>query len=223
MNKSLFLQAVSKFGSGLLIVGLMIFGAAGTVNFLNGWLFIGVLFVPMFVAGIIMMFWAPELLKKRLNMKEKQKEQKMVIVLSGVMFSTGFVVAGLTHRYNWYMLPQKISVGASIVFLLGYLFYAMILKSNEYLSRTVEVQVDQKVVDSGFYSVVRHPMYGITILLFLTMPLILGSIFSFFVFLIYPFIVVKRIKNEEMVLEKELKGYKEYQKKVKYRLIPFVW
>jgi len=223
MTKELFVQAISKFTLGIIIVGLLIFGTAGTTAFWNGWLFMGVLFIPMFFAGIVMMIKNPELLKKRLNAKEKQSEQSMVIKLSGLMFLSGFVVAGLNYRFNWHMLPAKISKGAAVVFLLAYLFYAEVLRENTYLSRMIEVQEDQKVIDTGLYSIVRHPMYGATVPLFLTMPLILGSLFSFVIFLVYPLIIAKRIKSEEMLLASELEGYFEYQKKVKYRLIPFVW
>ena len=182
-----------------------------------------VLFVPMFLAGIVMMFKNPELLKKRLNAKEKEDEQSLVIKLSGLMFLAGFIVAGLDFRFGWLPLPKGVSIGAAVVFLVAYALYAEVLRENTYLSRTIEVQEGQKVIDSGLYGIVRHPMYAVTLLLFLAMPLVLGSLISFVVFLAYPFIIAKRIKNEEAFLEKELDGYAEYKNKVKYRLIPFVW
>ncbi len=182
-----------------------------------------VLFVPMFLAGIVMMFKNPELLKKRLNAKEKEDEQSLVIKLSGLMFLAGFIVAGLDFRFGWLPLPKGVSIGAAVVFLVAYALYAEVLRENTYLSRTIEVQEGQKVIDSGLYGIVRHPMYAVTLLLFLAMPLVLGSLISFVVFLAYPFIIAKRIKNEEAFLEKELDGYAEYKNKVKYRLVPFVW
>ncbi len=223
MTLKLFIQAIFKLSLGIVLVGLLIFLPAGTLSFYNGWLFIGVLFVPIFLVGIVMMFKNPELLKKRLNAKEKQKEQNLVVKLSGLMFLAGFIVAGLGFRFDWYTLPKPVSVGASVMFLVSYVLYAEVLRENIYLSRTIEVQENQKVVDTGLYSIVRHPMYSATLILFLSMPLILGSIYSFFIFLAYPFIIAKRIKNEEELLEKELAGYREYKEKVKYRLIPFIW
>ena len=182
-----------------------------------------ILFIPMFIAGIVMMIKSPDLLRKRLNAKEKENEQKQVILLSGLMFLAGFIIAGLNYRYNWIMIPDIVVIISSIIFILAYIIYAEVLRENEYLSRTIEVQENQKVIDTGLYGIVRHPMYGATILLFLTMPLILGSIISFVIFLIYPFIISKRIKNEEEVLERELVGYTEYKNKVKYKMIPFIW
>ena len=223
MNIKLFFQAIIKFAIGVLIIGALIFIPAKTINYWNGWLFMGLLFVPMFIAGIIMMIKSPELLKKRLNAKEKENEQKQVILLSGLMFLIGFILAGLNYRYNWIILPNYVVIIASNIFVLSYIMYAEVLRENAYLSRTIEVQENQKVVDTGLYGIVRHPMYSATILLFLSMPLVLGSIISFMVFLIYPFIIAKRIKNEEEVLEKELEGYSEYKRKVKYKLIPFIW
>lgn len=223
MTFNLFFQATFKFLLGIVLVGLLIFLPAGTFSYFNGWLFMGILFVPMFFAGIVMMFKNPDLLKKRLNAKEKQEEQKLVIKLIGLMFIVGFVVAGLDFRYNWNTLPKSIVIIASVIFLVAYILYAEVLRENTYLSRTVELQENQKVIDTGLYSIVRHPMYSITLLLFLSMPLVLGSAFSFLIFLAYPFIIAKRIKNEEEFLEKELNGYREYKQKVKYRLIPFVW
>lgn len=223
MTKELFIQAIIKFALGIVLVGMLVFLPAGTLAFLNGWLFMGVLFVPMFLAGIVLMLKNPELLKKRLQAKEKQSEQSLVVKLSGLMFLVGFIIAGLNYRFDWYMLPLTVSIVATILFLIAYLLYAEVLRENTYLSRTIEVQENQKVIDTGLYGIVRHPMYSATLLLFLTMPLILGSIYSFVVFLAYPFIIAKRIRNEEMVLENGLEGYKEYKDKVKYRLIPFVW
>ena len=219
----LFFQAIIKFLCGALIVGLLIFLSAGTVNFWNGWLFMGVLFIPMFIVGIIMFFKSPELLKKRLNAKEENGEQKQVILYSGILFILCFVLAGFNFRYEWIILPDIVVIIASIVFVISYILYAEALRENEFLSRTIEVQENQIVIDTGLYGIVRHPMYVITIFLFLSMPLILGSIISFLIFLIYPVIIIKRIKNEEDFLEKNLQGYTEYKQKVKYRLIPFVW
>ncbi len=223
MTTKLFIEAVTKFVLGFVLIGLLIFLPAGTFSFSYGWLFMGILFVPMFLAGIVMMFKNPELLQKRLNAKEKQKEQSLVVKLSGLMFLAGFIVAGLGYRFNWYLLPKGIVIGASVVFLIAYLLYAEVLRENTYLSRTIEVQENQKVIDTGLYGIVRHPMYSVTLLLFLSTPLVLGSIYSFFIFLAYPFIIAERIKNEEQVLEKELDGYHAYKQKVKYRLIPFIW
>lgn len=223
MTKELYVQAIFKFSLGVIFVGLLVFGTAGDILFWNGWLFMGILFVPMFFAGVVMMVKNPELLKKRLNVKEKQGEQSMVIKLSGLMFLIGFIVAGFNYRFSWHILPTSVSIGAAIVFILAYLLYAEVLRENTYLSRTVEVQENQKVIDTGLYGIVRHPMYSVTLILFLAMPLVLGSLISFVVFLAYPFIIAKRIKKEEMLLENDLEGYRAYQKKVKYRLIPFIW
>ena len=223
MNKKLFFQAIIKYLVGVILVGALLFIPAGSFEYLNGWLFMGLLFIPMFIAGIIMMFKNPELLKKRLNAKEKQNEQKQVVLFSGLMFLTGFIVAGLNYRYKWIELPNVVIIISSILFIISYILYAEVLRENTYLSRTIEVQKEQKVIDKGLYGIVRHPMYAVTIILFLTIPLVLGSIISFIVFLLYPIIIAKRIKNEENVLEKELKGYTEYKKKVKYKIIPFIW
>ncbi len=223
MTTKLFVQALTKFLLGFVLVCLLIFLPAGTFSFFNGWLFVGVLFAPMLPAGIVMMLKNPELLKKRLNSKEKQKEQSLVVKLSGLMFLAGFIIAGLGFRFGWYVLPKGVSLGAAVVFLVSYVLYAEVLRENTYLSRTIEVQENQKVIDTGLYGIVRHPMYSVTLLLFLSMPIVLGSIYSFLVFLVYPFIIAKRIKNEEEFLEKELDGYLEYKQKVKYRLIPFIW
>ena len=223
MTKKLFIQAILKFLLGVILVGALIFWPAGTLYFMNGWIFMGILFVPMFGAGLVMMAKNPRLLKSRLDAKEKEREQDLVVKLSGLMFLAGFIVAGLNYRFGWHMLPKNISYAAAIVFLLAYVLYAEVLRENTYLSRTIEVQEDQKVIDTGLYGIVRHPMYFVTLLLFLSMPLVLGSMISFVIFLAYPLIIAKRIKHEELFLERELPGYKEYKKKVKYRLLPFVW
>ena len=223
MDKKLFIQAIIKYILGVVSIGALLFIPACSFEYWNGWLFMGLLFIPMFIAGIILMIKNPELLRKRLNAKEKENEQKEVILFSGLMFLSGFIIAGLNYKYNWIEVPNIIVIISSILFIIAYILYAEVLRENTYLSRTIEVQENQKVVDTGMYGIVRHPMYAVTILLFLTMPLILGSIISFIIFLIYPFIIGKRIKNEEEVLEKDLKGYIEYKKKVKYKLIPFIW
>ena len=223
MTVKLFIQAITKFILGVLLVGVLIFLPAGTFAFMNGWIFMGILFVPMFLAGLVMMAKNPELLKKRLDAKEKQREQNIVIKLSGLMFLIGFIVAGLNYRFAWHILPHWVSIAAAVVFLIAYLLYAEVLRENTYLSRTIEIQENQKVIDTGLYGIVRHPMYSVTLLLFLAMPLVLGSIISFIIFLAYPFIIAARIKGEEKFLAEELEGYKEYQKRVKYKLIPFVW
>lgn len=223
MTKKLFLQAITKYLLGVVLVGVLIFGTAGTFRFWNGWLFMGVLFVPMFFAGIVMMVKNPDLLRKRLNAKEKLGEQSLVIKLSGLMFLAGFGAAGLTVRFGWYQLPAGVSIGAAVAFLLGYLLYAEVLRENTYLSRTVEVQEGQRVIDTGLYGMVRHPMYSATLLLFLSIPLILGSLHAFVIFLAYPFLIARRIKSEEAFLTQELAGYPAYLQKVRYRLIPFLW
>ena len=223
MSAGLFFRAMLKFLIGAAVIGLLIFLPAGTIYFWKAWLLMGILFVPMFFAGIFMMFKNPELLKKRLNANEKEPEQRLVILLSGVMFVLGFVSAGLNFRFHWIELPDWVSLAAAGVFVLSYLLYAEVLRENTYLSRTVEVQENQKVIDTGLYGIVRHPMYGVTVFLFLSMPLVLGSIISFAFFLMYPFIIAKRIRNEEKVLEEELEGYAEYKKKVKHKVIPFLW
>lgn len=223
MNVKLFFEAIIKFISGFIIVGLLLFIPAGTIHYFNGLLFMALLFIPMFIAGIIMLFLNPELLRRRLNAKEKESEQKEVLLFSAIMFISGFIVAGLNYRYNWIMLPNIVTIISSVIFILSYIMYAEILRENSFLLRTIEVDNNQKLVDTGMYGIVRHPMYLITIILFLSMPLILNSIISFIIFLMYPIIIVKRINNEEKVLAKDLKGYPEYQKKVKYKLIPYIW
>ncbi len=223
MTVKLFLGAILKFILGIALVGVLIFLPAGTFFFFNGWLLMIILFVPMFFAGIVMMFKNPELLQSRLDAKEKQKDQSVVVKLSGLMFLAGFVVSGLSFRFNWFMVPKGVAIGASVVFLAAYVLYAEVLRENTYLSRTIKVQENQKVIDTGLYGIVRHPMYSVTLLLFLSMPIVLGSLYSFVIFLAYPLIIAKRIKGEEEFLEKELVGYSEYKQKVKYRLIPFIW
>ena len=223
MTSKLLLSAVLKFLLGVILVGVIIFLPAGSLEYYQGWVLMGILFIPMFIAGIVMIIKNPTLLASRLKAKEKQKEQDLVQKLSGLMFVAGFILAGLGYRFNWYILPLPVVIVASITFVLGYILYAEVLRENTYLSRTIEVQEGQKVVDTGLYAVVRHPMYSATLLLFLSMPLVLGSLYSLVVFLAYPFIIAFRIINEEKFLEKELVGYKEYKERVKYRLIPFIW
>ena len=223
MDKKLLLQASAKFFSGLLLTFVLLFVPAGSLNFRQAWLFIGILFIPMFAAGIILLKKNPELLKKRLSAKEEQNEQKLVVLFSGLMFLAVFIIAGLNFRFGWIILPSWVSYAAAAVFLLGYVLYAEVLKENTYLSRTVEVQENQKVIDSGLYGIVRHPMYMSTLLLFLSMPLVLGSVISFAVSLIYIPIIAKRIRNEEKILDQGLDGYSEYKQKVKYKVIPLIW
>ena len=223
MSVKLFFDALIKISLGILIIFLLVFLPAGTIKFWNGWLFIALLFIPMFIAGVVMMIKSPDLLRRRLNIKEKQSDQKEVIAISGLMFLVGFIVAGLNFRFNWLQLPNYLVILGSVVFIISYIIYAEVLRENAFLLRTIEVEEGQKLVDTGLYGVVRHPMYAATIFLFLSMPLILGSLYSFIIFLIYPFIISKRIKNEEKVLEENLKGYKEYKEKVKYKMFPFIW
>lgn len=223
MDAKLFGQAIIKFTSGLVLVGVLIFLPAGSFEYWQGWLLMGILFIPMFIAGLVMMKKSPELLRKRLNVKEEEKEQKMVILFSGIMFFAAFVVAGLNYRFEWMVLPAWVSYAAAVVFIAAYVLYAEVLRENAYLSRTVEVQQDQKVIDTGLYGIVRHPMYMSTLLLFLAMPLVLGSVISFVIMLAYISIIAMRIGNEEKVLEEGLQGYSEYKKKVKRKVIPFIW
>lgn len=223
MSVKLFFEAITKFILGFVIIGLLIFLPAGTLNYVNGWIFMGVLFIPMFIAGIIMMIKNPNLLASRLETKEKEKEQSLVVKLSGLMFLVGFIIAGLDYRYKWIELPKWTLYVSVVLFILSYILYAEVLRENAYLSRTIKVQENQKVVDTGLYGIVRHPMYTAIIILFLSMPLILGSLISFFIFLAYPILIGFRAVNEEKVLIKELEGYDEYIKKVKYRFIPFIW
>ena len=223
MNKKLFIQAIGKFLLGVIILGLLLFLPAGSLSYWQGWLFMGILFVPMFVAGLVMMAKNPELLRKRLNAKEEEKEQKMVVKLSGLLFIAAFVVAGLNWRFGWCVLPDWAVWVAVALFLACYLLYAEVLRENTYLSRTIEVQENQKVIDTGLYGIVRHPMYSATTLLFLAMPLVLASPISFVIMLFYLPIIVKRIRNEEAVLTEGLAGYREYRERVRYRLIPYLW
>ena len=219
----LFIEAIAKFILGVVLVGVLIFLPAGTLHYGGGWLLMGILFVPMFAAGLVMLAKNPDLLRSRLDAKEKQKEQQLVVKLSGLMFLAGFVVAGLGVRFGWYILPRWVSLCAAAAFLLAYVLYAEVLRENTYLSRTIEVQQGQKVIDTGLYGMVRHPMYSATLLLFLAMPLVLGSVYAFLIFLVYPFIIAARIRGEEAFLEQELEGYAAYKQKVKYRLVPFIW
>lgn len=223
MTLKLFIQAILKFSLGVILIGALIFLPAGTFSFAGGWLLMGILFVPMFCAGIVMMIKNPMLLASRLDAKEKEREQSIVVKLSGLMFIVGFVLAGLDFRFGWIKLPFTVNIAAAVVFIIAYLIYAEVLRENTYLSRTIKVVEGQKVVSTGLYGIVRHPMYFATILLFMAMPLVLGSLISFIVFLAYPFIIAARIKNEEEVLSRELEGYEDYKKKVKYRMIPFIW
>ena len=223
MDTKLISQAIGKYLSGLLIVGLLLFLPAGTFAFWQAWLLIGILFIPMLIAGLIMMMKSPGLLRKRLDAREEESEQKAVIALSGLMFLAAFVVAGLNFSFKWIVLPHWVSWAAAVVFLLAYALYAEVLRENVWLSRTVEVQGNQKVIDTGLYDVVRHPMYMSTLLLFLAMPLELGSVLSFAIMLAYIPIIAKRIRNEEKVLESGLEGYAEYKRRVRYKVIPLVW
>lgn len=219
----LFLQALTKFLCGLLLVGALLFLPAGTLYYPQGWLFIGLLFIPVLILGIVLFLKAPSLLEKRLNAKEKEAPQKGVVALSGLVFLAGFIIAGLDFRFGWSQVPPVITLLSSLLFLLGYGLYAEVMRENAYLSRTVEVQQDQKVIDTGLYGIVRHPMYLATLLLFLALPLILGSWFSLLIFLLYPPLLVIRIRNEEQVLTEGLIGYQEYKEKVRYRLFPYLW
>ncbi len=219
----LLLNALTKFTCGLLLVGLLIFLPAGTLRFMGGWLLMGLLFGPMLIAGFVMFFKSPDFLEKRLDAKEKQATQKAVVTLSGLMFIAGFVVAGLDYRFGWSQMPRPVTVVASILFLLSYALYAEVMRENAYLSRTIKVEAGQKVVDTGLYGIVRHPMYMATILLFLMMPIVLGSWYALMIFALYPAIIIVRLKDEEDLLTKELAGYAAYKKKVKYRILPFIW
>ena len=222
-KNTLFIQAIGKFLLGVVILGLLIFVPAGSLSYWQGWLFMGILFVPMFVAGLVMMTKNPELLRKRLNAKEEEKEQKLVVALSGLIFIAVFLIAGFNWRYRWILLPDWAVWVSAVVFLVCYLLYAEVLRENTYLSRTIEVQENQKVVDTGLYGIVRHPMYSATTLLFLSMPLVLASPISFAIMLLYIPLIAKRIRNEEKVMEEGLAGYKEYKIRVKYKVIPYIW
>lgn len=223
MTAKLYIGTVCKFLFGVVLVGALIFLPAGTLTFFNGWLLMGVLFLPMLLVGIVMMVKDPALLQKRLHGKEKEQDQQIVVKLSGLMFVIGFIVAGLGYRFGWFMVPIGVSVGAAVVLILSYVLYAEVLRENAFLSRTIAVQEGQRVIDTGLYGVVRHPMYGATLFMFLSIPLILGSVYALGVFLAYPLIIAKRIKGEEALLERELDGYCNYKERVRYRLIPFVW
>ena len=223
MRKNLAARAVSKYLAGLVMVALLLFVPAGSLAYPNGWLFISLLFIPMLVLGLVLLFKAPELLEKRLNAKEEQGEQRKVVGLSALLFLAGFVTAALDFRFGWSQLPGWLVLAASVILLLSYGMYAEVMRENAYLSRTVEIQENQKVIDTGLYGIIRHPMYTSTILLFLSIPLVLGSGVAFLLFLAYPVLIAKRIRNEEQVLEEGLAGYREYKQKVKYRLIPFIW
>lgn len=223
MNKSLLIQALTKFLAGIVLVALLLFLPAASFAYWQAWLLMGILFVPMFFVGIILLLKSPDLLRKRLNAKEKDSEQKAVVAISGCLFLIAFIVAGLNWRFQWLLLPDWVVYAASALFVASYFLYAEVLRENAYLSRTIEVQDNQKVIDSGLYGIVRHPMYAATAILFLAMPLVLGSFPSFVIMLGYIPVIVKRIRGEESVLEEGLAGYKAYKKKVKYRLFPFIW
>ena len=223
MTVKLFMQAIIKFAAGLILVGLLLFLPAGTFAFWQAWLLIGILFVPMLIAGFVMMFRDPKLLRKRLNAKEEQKEQKAVVALSGIMFLSAFVIAGLNFRFKWLVMPNWTVIIGTAFFLLAYAMYAEVLRENAYLSRTIEVQEDQKVIDTGLYGIVRHPMYSATLFLFISMGFVLASPISVAILLLYIPIIAKRMRNEEKILEEGLEGYTDYKKTVKYKVIPFVW
>ena len=223
MTKKLFVSAITKFTAGVILLALLLFLPAGTVHYPGGWLLMGILFIPMFLAGLVMMAKNPNLLRSRLNAKEKEREQDQVIKLSGLMFLVGFILAGLDHRFGWSNLPMTVNYVGAGLFLTAYVLYAEVLRENTWLSRTIEVQEGQTVVSTGLYSIVRHPMYFATVILFLSMPLVLGSIPAFLVFLCYPAIIARRIRNEEQVLSRDLPGYREYCGRVRWRLIPFIW
>ena len=223
MTIKLFLSAMAKFALGVVLLGTLLFWPAGTMAYPQGWLLMGILFIPMFLAGLVMMAMNPDLLRSRLNAKEKRGEQSLVVKLSGLMFLTGFILAGLSFRFGWWMLPQWVSILGAVLFLTSYALYAEVLRENTWLSRTIEVQEGQTVVSTGLYGIVRHPMYAATLVLFLSMPLVLGSMWCLLVFLAYPVIISKRLLDEERFLAEELPGYGEYMQKVKWRLVPFVW
>ena len=219
----LLMDALVKFFCGLLMVALLIFLPAGTLAYGGGWLLVGLLFGPMFIAGLVMLRKSPEFLKKRLDGKEKQATQKGVVALSGLMFIAGFVVAGLDYRFGWSNMPVPVTVVASVLFLAAYVLYAEVMQENAYLSRTIKVEEGQKVVDTGLYGIVRHPMYMATLLLFIMIPIVLGSWYALIPFAFYPAIIIARLKDEEELLTKDLPGYAEYKQKVKYRILPFIW
>ena len=223
MNRNLLTQALIKFLAGIILTGLLVFLPAGSFAYWQGWLLMGILFIPMFLAGIVMLVKSPDLLSKRLNAKEKESAQKTVVALSGLLFIISFVTAGLNWRLNWWILPDWAVWIAAALFILSYILYAEVLRENEYLSRTIEVQEGQKVIDTGLYGIVRHPMYMATVIMFLSMPLVLGSPISFIIMLGYIPVIAKRIRNEEEVLTNGLDGYKEYKTRVKYKVLPFIW
>ena len=223
MERETIIQAAAKFIIGAVLLGVLLFVPAGTLAWPQAWLLLGILFIPMLCVGLVMMKKNPELLKKRLNAKEKQDEQKDVVRISGLLFLAAFILAGLNYRFGWIILPAWISWVAAVLFLLAYGLYAEVMRENTYLSRIIEVQENQKVIDTGLYGIVRHPMYMSTLFLFLAMPLVLGSLISFLVMLLYIPVIARRIRNEEQVLEKGLEGYTEYKQKVKYKVIPFIW
>ena len=223
MSMKFFLSAIAKFTLGVVLIGVLLFLPAGTMSYPQGWLLMGILFIPMFLAGLVMMAKNPALLRSRLNAKEKRGEQSLVVKLSGLMFLVGFIAAGLSFRFDWWMLPQWVSILGTVLFLASYALYAEVLRENTWQSRTIEVQEGQTVVSTGLYGIVRHPMYAVTLVLFLSMPLVLRSALAFVVFLAYPAIIAGRLLDEERFLAAELPGYSEYMQKVKWRLIPFVW
>lgn len=223
MMRKLYFEAILKFTAGVFLVAVLLFLPAGTLDYPGGWLLMGILFIPMFLAGLVMMAVNPGLLRSRLNAKEKEREQDLVVKLSGLMFLVGFILAGLDFRFGWSELPFAVNCVGAALFLLAYALYAEVLRENTWLSRTIEVQEGQAVVSTGLYGIVRHPMYAVTLLLFLSMPIVLGSVPAFLVFLIYPFIIARRIQNEEKVLSRDLPGYSEYLQKVRWRLIPYIW
>ena len=223
MKNNLFLQALKKIIAGFVAIGVLLFLPAGTLYYWNAWLFVAVLFVPMLFLGVMMLFKSPKLLEKRLDAKEKVNEQKWVVALSGIMFVAAFVVAGLNFRFSWHSLPDYVIWIGVVFFLLSYLIYAEVMRENAFLSRTIEIQENQKVIDTGLYGIVRHPMYSATLIMFLSIPLILGSVISFVIMLAYIPIIAVRMNSEEQVLEEGLRGYKEYKQRVRYKVIPFVW
>lgn len=222
-STNLLLNSIVKLLSGLVMIAILLFLPAGTWHYLHAWLFIALLFVPMMMIGIWLYLSQPNLLAKRLGNKEREQQQKNVVALSGLMFISGFVLCALDYRFGWSSVPVWLVVVASVIFLLGYGMYAEVMRENAYLSRTIEVQEGQQLIDSGLYGIVRHPMYTATILMFMAIPLVLGSFWALFVFAIYPILMVLRIQNEEQVLAKGLAGYPEYQKRIKWRLVPFIW
>ncbi len=224
MNKlQLIFSALSKLVVGLGIIGLLLFLPASSWHYWHAWLLIALLFIPMMCMGIWLLLSSPELLSKRLNNKEKEQTQKHVVALSGLMFIGGFLLCGFDYRFAWSQVPVWVVATASVFFLIGYILYAEVLRENAYLSRTIEVQDDQQLIDTGLYGIVRHPMYTATLLMFLSMPLILGSWWALALFAIYPLLIIKRIRNEEQVLASGLEGYADYQQRVRWRLIPWVW